>query len=895
MANTYTTSAKVRLYDQREASSSTLLYPETALPCVKMTTGGGIISSGSNLTLNASSAWDSGIGAIVSSRYCPLSAVVSGETLYADMYTEGGSATVTEIETSTGYGTLLHALETTTQVRGVDSATNDLIPTEHAVAGALAGKQETLSAGSGITLTPDGRGITTVAISAALVVDPIGSAAATKYPTESAVRAAVDAAAASATNSAVSIMNTSISAAGYATSNWVNGNFIHSGEQTSVGFATSDSAGIVYVPGGSGLLVGTSGKLTLETAASSTLGGVMVPAGGALTVDTSGKLTAIGATNSAAGVFKVSTSISSDYRSWSDLHATTERAVGNYIASQGYGLDYVGPFDVITAGDSIYARGDGRVFIRQSDGTAISAGFKVSAYNTYPVLDNYSALASSASSTRRPVILYMRVSSSNGTWSVPQSAYTTAVFDSSTYSFPIALIDTGGKIMQCQHGDLVIDTWIPGAGGGGSGAYVYDGPFAVTNSGANVAGGYVKWLDGHTWIDGSSGLTTLGSGTYYSNATASGYSGTNTACYLCGSSGLNEGVLISASTATITYGGAIYSRSVDSDHIYSSGNTSEWRYSWKNGTTYRWTTAYIPSAGVAVYASASAATSVGTATAANTTIKLSGDTKVYSKTLQNGSAVTAKGYQWTNGTANVYTYEEWPTANNAYTVATLGSVFSFTTVEPDLPPAGKFYTMLAQNQGGTVKQQQHGTVWHEHWGDDYKGQFAISRVMRPSVKVNNKTITDTDTPNSFTTLAPFRYIIANGGMIYGDVNFRKEGLGLDIRSDGLYLDAPLFEYPLYSSGTYSATNGLYTNFGQSINVWLHIAPPGAKWPADYESNGQRVSGSTIRGWHFLVNTRCMEEVLDNQGFYAINLGWVTGNGSPQQDHKGAIVVRGRWA
>ena len=156
------TTSKVRLWDRLlsdynvDSGDGLVLHPETELAAVVMATDDYIVSSGNSLTLNADSVWSGNISAHVASEYCPLSKVVGGNTQYAEMYVSNGTATVTPVPTSTGYGTLINALSTTTSVgpvSGASSATNDYIPTERAVALALEGKQQVLSGGACITLT----------------------------------------------------------------------------------------------------------------------------------------------------------------------------------------------------------------------------------------------------------------------------------------------------------------------------------------------------------------------------------------------------------------------------------------------------------------------------------------------------------------------------------------------------------------------------------------------------------------------------------------------------------------------------------------------------------------------------------------------------------------------
>jgi hypothetical protein len=42
----------------------------------------------------------------------------------------------------------------------------------------------------------------------------------------------------------------------------------------------------------------------------------------------------------------------------------------------------------------------------------------------------------------------------------------------------------------------------------------------------------------------------------------------------------------------------------------------------------------------------------------------------------------------------------------------------------------------------------------------------------------------------------------------------------------------------------------------------------------------------------LINSKGMESYIPTA--YSVQLGWLTGNGAPQQQQCGAISIRGRW-
>ena len=136
MANEYVSTAKVRLYDQR--SNTILLHPETELSVVQCSSGGLLTITGNSIYVASAAV----VATIASEGYIK-------EPLLE--YTSSGS--VTNIGVSTGYGTLLHVISTTDTVRlPATSASNDLIPTEKAVAIGLERKQDTLLPGDFITI-----------------------------------------------------------------------------------------------------------------------------------------------------------------------------------------------------------------------------------------------------------------------------------------------------------------------------------------------------------------------------------------------------------------------------------------------------------------------------------------------------------------------------------------------------------------------------------------------------------------------------------------------------------------------------------------------------------------------------------------------------------------------
>lgn len=387
------TTSKVRLWDRLQSDYNVgsgdglVLHPETELSAVIMTTDNYIVSSGNSLKLNIDSVWSGNISARVASEYCPLVKVVSGSTQYADMYVNNGTATVTEVPTSTGYGTLLHALSTITSVRavsGANSATNDYIPTERAVALALSGKQQLLSGGVCIKLTP-GLNYTDVSVNVQsnTPLPSLASATQSRIPTEYVVRHAIDAGVAAGSNYAsglVDNLSTTIDNAGYATSNWCINTFALKGESSggsSGGSATGDPAtyealGVVKIAGpNSGLAVtlglpeSGAGLLSLSPATTSTLGGVVVGSG--LVMSNTSKLNLKPASSAQIGGVKVATG--------SGL--TLDSSTGNLYLSAAPVGDSTGTY--ATAVTSLGSNAIGGVYVMDHIESATTTAQKASA------------------------------------------------------------------------------------------------------------------------------------------------------------------------------------------------------------------------------------------------------------------------------------------------------------------------------------------------------------------------------------------------------------------------------------------------------------------------------------------------------------------------------------
>ena len=318
MANEYVSTAKVRLYDQR--SNTILLHPETELSVVQCSSGGLLTITGNSIYVASAAV----VATIASEGYIK-------EPLLE--YTSSGS--VTNIGVSTGYGTLLHVISTTDTVRlPATSASNDLIPTEKAVAIGLERKQNTLLPGDFITITADGAGHDVVAVKALAQIDGATVSLDSVVPTAAAVNLAILAASGSAVSTAV----TSVTTLGYATQTWTQQNFVSKGSVGDWGYADYTTAGVVRPVQGSGLQVGDSGALSVAPAASNTIGGVMVPTGYGLSIAGTGALALNAAGTVAAELGGVYVPISSG------LHLDVDGALtGDYAGLIGaYGVTQPG-------------------------------------------------------------------------------------------------------------------------------------------------------------------------------------------------------------------------------------------------------------------------------------------------------------------------------------------------------------------------------------------------------------------------------------------------------------------------------------------------------------------------------------------------------------------------
>ena len=278
---------------------------------------GGIVSSGNSLWFDRSAQQiptSADVVNIGDLRYCPLSNVVDDVTQYANLYVTGATAIIINSNGNAGDGNIPTPEYSVIQAITAPYGSRN-IPSEQAVGEALETKQHILSAGSCIGITAGGVA-DTIYVSATRTVAPYGQAVHTQVPTEAAVRDALSATSYNLSNYAYALtdaLHTTIINSGYATANWVDSNFIHSGDSPAVEipYGSYGRAGIVQFVNGSGLTVADDqGTVKLTIAGPSVLGGVMVPANSGLVLNTAtGALTAANAAAGVAGVVKVGTGL----------------------------------------------------------------------------------------------------------------------------------------------------------------------------------------------------------------------------------------------------------------------------------------------------------------------------------------------------------------------------------------------------------------------------------------------------------------------------------------------------------------------------------------------------------------------------------------------------------
>ena len=636
--------------------------------------------------------------------------------------------------------------------------------------------------------------------------------------------------------------------------------------------------------------------------------GVMVPPGGVYVWDQGG-------IHLSAGVISLEAQERNAYQ-WSVKERASGAATGSFTYNNQCIVDSVGHILWYRDGASSVFQSTGTVvdrwvrIQRLADCTA-SMGAGSAYYGTYELLSNGTVVGyvyGSKPQVYDPV--YAGINTSNisghiltenvtvtdgvptgevtfGRWSaaINSAPYTSTTVNMNSDSVLVAQTRLNGQfaaqVIQLHKGAVV---------SGMSTVSGYKGPFRVYPSSGTISstwvgvdGGYVKWLDGNVWVNGDRWTSGTGAASSRWILSSSLNNISKAALYLVGSSGAvvrNDSTTIisdSAYSATVSLGtGGTLKVSCVREGAYTSTYDT-----WKNTASN--STFYVPkftlAVGTPVYSTlthmSSGVSAVGSVTAYSGSIVVNGAT--YTKT-----EVTQDTMGWYSSGAVVYTSNAWP-ISGAYLAYLQQTLFEFTNSCPALPPAGAFYTMLAENRGGVIEQQQFGTIWHEHWGDDYKGQFAISRVYNSG----SQSASAAYIPEF--GKYPYKYMIGNGGRIYGGVDFRHGRIWASPIVDGGIILSPVdIQYPVWSSGTSKRSDGLYFPYGTTGEVWFNVWS--GVWPASAGGSGGQTTTDT---WWTVVHSQCLEGYVPN--CYSVQLGWVTANGSPQQEHKGAISIRGRWA
>ena len=513
-----TSSIRVRLRDKNgnnaavNDGSGLILHPEAELRDLVMSTGGGIVRNVNSMYLDPSSAWNSGLSAIAYSHFVPVSKVSSGSasttyatsTMYGNMFTPDGAATVSELPGSTGYGTLVNEIELASRIRDVENADNAHVPTELAAAVALSGKEMTLSQGTCITISK-GSTSATVAVNVQNgAIPPQNSAVQSRVPTEYSVRYTLDVMSNGIeTNCSnyTTIISQNITSSGYATSNWVSSNFIRSGQTAAMPVFTS----------GVSLNV-ASNAVVVTSATSAVLGGVKIGA------------------SASTGLYR-------------DTNGVLKVAMATYVPISNYGLNSAfapaGVRVVSHAGIGLQA---GNIFLNPAT-TAYVASSNVGGIGGVYLLNSITS-SSPASDNHLPtesaIVQFVSeyVAASGGELKPADYVDSTGgqYYDSTFISLGGVRICQDRGISIDQYGAIRIDTAGYGefgcvklasnAGlridGSGDLGTIYDGPFAVQfdTSGANPAivisggavigtGGVMDTFSSATWSasDYTSGLT----------------------------------------------------------------------------------------------------------------------------------------------------------------------------------------------------------------------------------------------------------------------------------------------------------------------------------------------------------------------------------------------------
>lgn len=691
-------------------------------------------------------------------------------------------------------------------------------------------------------------------------------------------------------------------------------------------YATASGAGIVMP--GTGLYMSGTSMLVLSAATDSVLGGVMVQASNGLKV-TNGSLTMSSATSNALGVIQVGSSggISVSNGIISAKLADIVSSYAEYGVTKGGRVVLTRAIDsaanatqsslpVAPTTDAVYQAvkvvtppflikstafaANNKLYYHSIEGDILDSDYSflchVNNYYSYVDANTVTTLCAKASK------------GVGGTWT--GSIVNTSGTDTDSVKYiPIAVISAGAStavVRQLRTGNIIL-------GGSGSIYAGYDGPFAASGTSAasyavssvTVSGGLVKWLDGYLEV-GSSNLTaatTVASGGYV---------------YLVGSSGYEETAVAPITGATYNMYGT---RNGSANYVWSRFPEADQAgyYAWKGAESQpTYTTEEYPTSGASGYYSPGYYDSTVIINSSYTGITVGGTNYVRKGAATAETSSTGGyeyklygiyGYEWANGNTSVTTLVQYPQPEHVYSSGissmtvpadstySIGNYarFAYATSAPaGTPPAGTFYTQLAKNTGGKLFQEQYGAVWHEHWGNDYKGPFAITRM--PIIGSRSA-----DYVPEVGSCAAYRFAITTDGAVYGGLTFTGSLPDWMRRtSDGVIVDPANIEYPVSTvkykdsydnEQSMTTSDGLYPPYGTPMQVWLNI------WKGAWTNHGapNTVHNQETDRWHFVVAPSSFEGASDlPKNTYATFLGWVTGNGAPQQAQTGPIAIRGRW-
>ena len=895
MANTYTTSKIVNLYDV--TNSGTLLEPATELRAVTINSGGLVQVSGNSIWVDPAD-----IGSV--GGYALKSEVGSlAYTSLTEPSESGGS--IGSAGTSTGTGVIVSQIDTTTNVRTpYTSASNDLIPTERAVAFGLDKKQDYLISGNGIVIAPDANNRPVISADLVQVISGGTFAELYKIPSAQAVRYSLD--------SAMNQINITMSS--YATSAWCLNTFYQKGETPAgsgdeVPFANYTTAGKVMPIQSEGLIIGAGGSMTVQSAgvyatlasaAAAPHGAVRVvnsitsdaeyanvayvPHVNAVSAHVSNALTGYvkttdSATVGSAGIVQLGSGVTATNGVLTLENATTS-SIGGIIVGSGLGVTSSGKVSLSqatssTIGGVLVGTGLDVSSGRISTKIATSTGFGIA---TYPaskglIIANGSVTLSAAPTTSdiSQASAWCSAGRYGGVVCLDRFADspTAPLYDKAVVPTVSALINTYGSNNQFVKLSNTVQPTASRAICAHSGGLVF-----------NTSGVLIQELTSKTVNVG------VGSASRFSYVHVTSENDVWSATYSAGSR------LPEDSTGHF-YVPILYA--VWSSDTVTGSQTAE---------TYQMHTGPI----VVGYDTKATA---GGSQSSNTVLPYRGPFAA-SATASNGNTLTTTvsgGYINTPGGRVECASSAGITMSEGYVLYLYGSSGTYDSAGASkadpvttsylletstmLPSAAadESYTRIAINSGGTMVQVQFGDVINNNWGNDYKNVFAISRVPLAS-------------DQQLTGYQKNRYIITSGGSVYGCDPFNSEGSGtiLSYPADATQYESShaadkQMQYPMQVISGTTVNNGLYLTGEMASPVWLNI------WSGTWPEAAGGWFTPTDSKMRFIVDTKCYEvdppvsgsSSLISPNVYSVQLGYVNPNGASVQIQKGAIEIRGRWS